>query len=262
MTASASSSACKFVWYELMTSNLDAAEAFYKSVVGWSMADAGMPGGRYTLVSAGSDMVGGLMTLPPEAAAMGARPGWVGYVGVDDVDAAAAGVKAAGGAIHRPADDIPGVGRFAVVADPQGAAFVVFKGMGDMPAPQGGADAPGRVGWHELSANDWESALAFYSQHFGWTKVDAMDMGPQGTYLLFATGATAVGGMMNKMPQVPAPFWLFYFNTDDIDAAVARVNAGGGQVVHGPMEVPGGSWIVNCMDPQGAMFALVGPKKA
>ena len=250
-----------FVWYELMTSDPRAAEAYYRNVIGWTMQDAGTPN-PYTLLSAGPTMVGGLMAIPDEARAMGARPAWVGYIGVDDVDADAARVKAAGGAIHRPPADIPGIGRFAVASDPHGAAFILFRGNLDQapaPAPPG---TPGHIGWHELHAGDGVSAFAFYSGLFGWAKTEAMDMGAMGTYQMFATGGdTAVGGMMTKMPDSPMPFWLYYVNVDAIDAAAKRATDGGGKIINGPMEVPGGQWIVQCTDPQGAMFAMVAPKR-
>jgi uncharacterized protein len=249
----------KFVWYELMTTEPQAAEAFYREVVGWQAQDAGMPGGAYTILSAGATPVGGLMALPPEACAAGARPGWIGYVGVSDVDEFASRVVQRGGKLHRAAEDIPGVGRFAVVADPQGAAFVLFKGNSTQPPPAA-AGTPGHVGWHELHAGNGASAFAFYAEMFGWTKGEGMDMGPMGIYQLFMTGDAAVGGMMTKMPEVPVPFWLYYVNVAGVDPALARVTANGGKVINGPMQVPGGSWIVNCLDPQGAMFALVGPK--
>ncbi len=257
----ASKATSKFVWYELMTSDLAAAEAFYKSVVGWKLEDTAMPGMKYTHVLAGSTSVGGMMTLPDEAKKMGAPPAWMGYVGVPDVDAAAAKIKAAGGAVHKAPADIPGVGRFAVVADPQGASFMLFKGNMDEAPAAPPAATPGTVGWHELHAVDGAKAFDFYASQFGWTKDTALDMGPMGVYQLFAAGAEAVGGMMTKMPAQPVPAWLYYFNTDAIDAAAKRVTDGGGQVVNGPMEVPGGSWIINAIDPQGAMFAMVAPKR-
>ncbi len=247
-----------FVWYELMTSDLDAAEKFYGDVVGWSMKDAGMPGMRYTLAQVGELSVAGLMKIPQDASDAGARPGWVGYIGVDDVDAYAARVKTKGGQIHREPADIPGVGRFAIVADPQGVMFALFKGAGT-PPPSAAPGTPGHAGWHELHALDGVKAFDFYSGLFGWTKDQTMDMGPMGVYQLFAMGGPAAGGMMTKMPQSPAPFWIYYFNVPEIRAAEARVKSGGGQVINGPMEVPGGSWIVQCIDPQGAMFALVAP---
>lgn len=250
-----------FVWYELMTTDAPAAVAFYQQVIGWQGADAGMPDMAYTLLQVAGQSVAGLMALPADAA--GTPPCWTGYVAVADVDASAAAIANAGGAVHRAPDDIPGVGRFAVVADPQGAAFCLFKGSdGDAP-PQPAANTPGTMGWHELYANDLDSAWAFYSSHFGWTKDSAIDMGPMGVYQLFAvaTGSPAIGGMMKRPPEMPQPAWLYYINVDAIDAAAARATAAGGRLVSGPMEVPGGSWIVQCLDPQGAMFAMVAAKR-
>lgn len=254
-----SSSHGKFVWYDLMTTDSKAAEEFYRSVIGWRAQDSGLPDRAYMILSAAETPIGGLMALPAEARAAGARPGWNGYIAVDDVDACTARVKQAGGTIHRAPEDIPGVGRFACLADPQGAMFMLFKGLTDMQPPEPAPGTPGHTGWRELHAGDWESAFAFYSGLFGWTKGDAIDMGPMGIYQLFATGGLPVGGMMTK--TVPVPFWLYYFNVDDIEAAAARVTDKGGQVVNGPHQVPGGSWIVQCRDPQGALFALTGPHR-
>jgi predicted enzyme related to lactoylglutathione lyase len=251
----------KFVWYELMTTDMAGAEAFYKSIVGWSAADAGMPGMAYTIFSAGESRIGGLMALPEAARQAGARPGWIGYIAVDDVDAGADRIAKAGGAVHHAPQDIPQIGRFAVVADPQGAVFALFKGLGEGPATLPAPTAPGSVGWHELAAAEWQSAFAFYESLFGWTKSEAFDMGPMGIYQLFATGDMPIGGMMTKPEAVPAPFWLYYFNVEAIDAAAARVTAGGGKILREPHEVPGGSWIVQGADPQGAIFALVAPHR-
>jgi len=255
-------SSSSFVWYELMTTDMPAAEAFYKKVVGWSGKDAGVAGMSYTILSAGDAMVAGLMTLPDEVRQMGGRPGWIGYVHADDVDAKAAEFAANGGKIHRPGTDIPHIGRFAVVADLQGAVICLFK---PMPGPDGAPPpvpmgTPGHVGWHELYAADMEPAFAFYAKVFGWTKADAIDMGEMGVYQLFANGAEAIGGMMTKPPNVPVPTWLYYFNVPGVEPAAERVKAAGGKVLHGPMEVPGGTWVVQCLDPQGAVFALSGPK--
>ena len=149
------------------------------------------------------------------------------------------------------------------MVDPQGAVFCLFKGDSGEPPPQPASGTPGTVGWHELYAGDLDSAWAFYSALFGWTKDEAIDMGERGVYQLFAAGAgsPAIGGMMTRPPEVPQPCWLYYVNVEAIDAAAARVTAASGQVVSGPMEVPGGSWIVQCLDPQGAMFAMVAPKR-
>jgi len=252
--------ASKFVWYELMTTDTAAAEKFYDAVVGWTSRDAGMGGdSKYTLLSAGSTDVAGLMGFPKELEGQGIPPNWSGYVGVDDVDAMAARLVRAGGTLRRPADDIPGVGRFAVVADPQGAVFLLFKGAGEAP-PAPAPGTPGTCGWHELMTTDWPKAFAFYSELFGWTKAEAMDMGPMGTYQIFAIDGVPCGGMMNKPPEMPVPpCWQYYFNVPEIESCVARIKTGGGQVVNGPMQVPGGSWIVNAVDPQGAHFSVVAP---
>ena len=250
-----------FVWYDVMTSDTRAAESFYCSVIGWVAQDSGMADRSYTLLSARPTRVGGLMPIPEEARAHGARPAWMGYIGVDDVDAHAARVRTAGGAVHRPPEDIPSIGRFCVVADPHGAAFILFQGVGSAQNPPTEPMTPGHVGWHELQAGDLDSAFAFYAGLFGWTKSEAIDMGDMGLYQTFATGGAAVGGMMKKMPEVPTPFWLYYFNVEAIDAAAARVSQGGGKLLMAPREVPGGSWIVQCLDPQGAMFAMVAPRR-
>jgi uncharacterized protein len=248
----------KFVWYDQMSNDLAGAETFYSKVVGWSLAPNTMNSQKYTLLKTGENMVGGLMPIPVEAA--GVRPAWMGYIAVDDVKKYADKVKAAGGAIHRPPTEIPNIGTFAVAGDPSGAGFLLFKGDGDQ-APMQDPTKPGYIGWHELHGGDAEKSFAFYSGLFGWTKGEALDMGPVGTYQIFTTKGQQSGGMMKKMDQEPAPHWVYYITVDAIDAAQDRVKSAGGQVIHGPMQVPGGSWIINGLDPQGAMFALVAPKK-
>lgn len=246
-----------YVWYELMTTDSKSAETFYRNVIGWTAKDSGVPGVDYRILSAGATKVAGLMTLPPEASAAGARPKWIGYILTDDVDEYTGRVKKAGGSVHHAPSDIPSVGRFSVVADPYGAVFALFKPTAGEMAERPALGTPGTVCWHELHAGDGPGAFAFYSGLFGWTKTEAMDMGPMGVYQLFATGDAAVGGMMTKHAEFPAPSWLYYFNVDGIDAAMGRVKDNGGQVLMGPQEVPGGSWIIQCLDPQGAMFAVV-----
>ena len=250
-----------FCWYELMTSDPVAATAFYKAVIGWSTADAGMPGMAYTLLSVGEAQVGGLMKLDPATCPPGVPPCWTGYVWVDDVDAYCKRLATAGGKVQRPPEDIAGVGRFAVVADPHGAVFILFKDASGPQRPPVAAGTPGHIGWHELQAGNGAAAFDFYAALFGWTKGQAVEMGPMGIYQCFATGGEDVGGMMTKMPEVPGPFWLYYFNVDALDAAVARAVAGGGKLLMGPQEVPGGSWIAQCLDPQGALFAMVSAKR-
>jgi predicted enzyme related to lactoylglutathione lyase len=219
---------------------------------------------EYIVLNAGERGIGGIMALPEMARAAGRGPGWLGYIAVDDADAAADRIIAACGAVHRPPADIPGVGRFAVVSDPQGGTFMILK-----PMPPAGVEPPapaapgtvGHVGWHELHSSDQEAALGFYSGQFGWTRDHAFDMGGWvGTYQLFATGGDVGGGIMGKRPEDPAPFWLYYFTVADIDAAVARIADSAGKVINGPHQVPGGAWIVQGLDPQGGLFALTGPR--
>ncbi|MDQ0321854.1 putative enzyme related to lactoylglutathione lyase [Pararhizobium capsulatum DSM 1112] len=252
-----------FVWYELMTTDTGAAKAFYTEVTGWSAKDSGMPGVDYTLFCAPSgEQVAGLMTMPESASKTNIPPAWLGYIAVHDVDGSAAEVTSNGGTVHRAPDDIPGVGRFAVVSDPHGAVFALFRGLeGDTPptAPMG---TPGFIGWNELMAGDLETDFTFYSALFGWNKGEGMDMGSMGVYQIFGKGEAMFGGMMTKPATVPAPpFWTFYIGVDAIDAAIERLTKAGGKVINGPMEVPGGAWIVQAMDPQGAGFALLAPKR-
>lgn len=254
-------SGSRFVWYELMTTDSDAAAKFYADVVGWKAAKSPMPDMDYVLFNAGPDQVAGAFTLSAEAKAGGAPVGWVGYVGVANADQAAKELRAAGGAVHREPSDIPGVGRFAMVADPQGAAFALFQpARGDDASPADIAK-PGHVGWHDLYARDGAAIFDFYGKLFGWVKGDAMEMGPAGKYQIFGSAADhMMGGMMTKPAQMPAPARLFYVNVPSIEKAVPKIKAGSGQVLNGPIEVPGGQWVVQCLDPQGANFALVGGK--
>ncbi|KQZ81446.1 glyoxalase [Mesorhizobium sp. Root157] len=256
------SAAKSFFWYELMTTDVDAAEAFYTKVIGWKAEpfDGGSAMQRYVVVKVGDRGVGGIMALPEEARNMGMPPAWVGYIQADDADATTDAVKKAGGKVHREPSDIPGVGRFSVVSDPQGAVFMLLQPNGpDQPPVAMGT--PGHIGWRELYANDWPSALEFYSGQFGWEKDMSVDMEEMGIYQLFSVNGEQNGGMMNRPPHLPVPVWQFYFNVPAIDAAAKRVTDNGGKVVFGPMDVPGGQWVVNCTDPQGAHFGMVAPMR-
>jgi predicted enzyme related to lactoylglutathione lyase len=253
----------QFFWYDIMTTDTRAAAKFYADVVGWGIQRADPDGSKeYTVFTANGQGVAGLMPIPEEAAKNGATPAWMGYVGVSDVDAAAAQLKREGGTLHRAPETVPGIIRFAVVADPQGAAFYIARGLSTDVPPLLPSGTAGTIGWRELMADEWQGAFAFYQKMFGWTKADSVDMGPMGTYQLFSTsGIEAVGGMMTKPPAIPRPFWGYYFNVPALDAAVGRVTAGGGTLLMGPAEVPGEQWIVQCRDPQGAYFALVSTKR-
>jgi len=250
----------KFVWYELMTPDTKGAAKFYGSILPWTAKDMPMPGMNYALFSVGATDVAGMMPMIDDAAARKIPPNWTGYVAVDDVDAVAGQFKKEGGSIFRQPSDIPGVGRFAVVADPQDAVLAIFKPLPReapaMPAP----NTPGLIGWRELHTTDLKAALGFYGRIFGWGKGDAMDMRPMGTYQILNRGAEMFGGAFNSPAAQQHPFWLYYINVASIDASKVKVEQTGGKITNGPMEVPGGAWIVSCVDPQGAHFALVGPK--
>ena len=251
----------KFVWYEYMGDDIKGAADFYAHVVGWTHKDAGMAGFPYEIVSAGDHMVGGIMSIPAEAKAMGARPAWMGYIWVEDVDASARTLVEKGGKVWKAPADIPGVGRFAVVSDPYGGGFMLFRDAGGNPPPPPPPGTPGLVGWRELHADDGAKALDFYCGFFGWKKDGEFDMGPVGVYRIFKTADGEQGGIMTRTAQTPRAFWLYYFNVDALDPAIERVKARRGQIAHGPMEVPGGSWVGQGFDPQGAMFALIAPKR-
>lgn len=250
-----------FFWYELLTSDPKAAEAFYTKVVGWTAQAFPGAGMEYTVMNAGEAGVAGVMQMPEPVKAMGTPPMWLGYIYAADTDKATDAVKKAGGAVHQPPHDIPTVGRFSVVADPQGATFYIMT-----PEPSGRPEidgmTPGHIGWNELMTTDWQKAFDFYSSQFGWTKDQAVDMGPEyGTYQTVKTGGPAGVGMMNKAPHMPVAVWGFYFAVDGIDAAAERVKSAGGTITMEPMQVPGGQWTLNAQDPQGAYFGLVSNTK-
>ncbi|MGO8737469.1 VOC family protein [Rhodoblastus sp.] len=250
-----------FCWVELLTSDVEAAQAFYDAVFGWTCAARGHAARDYRVFFHEGDATAGLLKLPEEAKAQGARPAWIGYVASPDVDAEFGAIVAAGGRMHRAPETLEKIGRFAVVADPQGAAFALWTDLTGAKARDLPPMTVGHVGWHELFCDDVEQAFAFYSKRFGWTRGDALDMGPMGVYQLFATGAAPVGGMMKRPPNMPQPFWNHYFTVAALDPTLEKAAHAGGQIVHGPAEVPGGAWIAQCFDPQGAFFSLVAAQR-
>jgi predicted enzyme related to lactoylglutathione lyase len=251
-----------FIWYELLTSDPDAAADFYGGVVGWrSRSFAGSVHG-YRIFSSDDSDIAGLMSIPPEAAAAGMRPCWLGYIGVDDVDATAAQIVEAGGTQHVPPTDIPDIGRFAMLADPQGVIFYVMKGASGETSTSFASMKVGHCNWNELATSDQTAALAFYRARFGWDKGDVMPMGEMGDYQFLVHHGETFGAVMTRMAGGPPPMWTFYFGVADIDIAHKAASDRGGTIHYGPAEVPGGSFIVVGSDPQGAMFGLVGPRKS
>ena len=258
-----------FVWYELMTTDPDGAAGFYGPVVGWSVSGHSDPaetgGVDYRMIVRGDGgHAGGVLGLSQDMQNGGARPCWLGYLSADDVDAKVADILADGGKLQMPAVDLP-VGRMAMVADPQGVPFYVMKPIPPADAPEGVNDVfspteAQHVRWNELSTSDDAAATAFYAKHFGWTQEGGMPMGELGEYRFIQKDGVGIGAIMRMMPEAPMAAWTFYIGVDDIDRAASAIAANGGQVVHGPMEIPGGEYALNGIDPQGAHFGLVGPK--
>jgi predicted enzyme related to lactoylglutathione lyase len=250
----------RFVWYELLTRDPKAAINFYTSVAGWKTQPFA-EGNDYVMWVGEQGPLGGVMQLPDEVAKMGAPPHWMAHVQVENVDTTASQAKKLGGTIHKEPEDIPTVGRFAVIGDPQGAFISVFKP--DAPMTLHDSSKAGELCWNELMTSDNVAAFNFYSQIFGWKIVQDMDMGPMGTYRVFGVGDKQMGGMMTIPKGAPMPpMWLYYIETPDLDAALARATKSGATIMNGPMDVPGGGRIAQLTDPQGAAFALhQAPKK-
>lgn len=249
----------RMVWFNLDTGDVQASKDFYTQVVGWGIQEWGDCPKPYSMWTADGAPLGGVGEHPPELKQAGAPPQWIGYVAVADVDATAARVEELGGRVHTPGTDIPGVGRFAVVADPQGARFALLSSDGAAPAPD--VQRTGSVGWHELHTVDHGAAWEFYSALFGWAHATTIDTGGHGDYFIFRHADDPEGTMMGAMfdaaaEENRAPEWLYYVNVDDMDGAVARIRDRGGRVLFGPMDVPGGGRSAQCMDPQGGRFAV------
>ena len=246
----------KFVWHELLTNDTAAATAFYPKVLPWRIQASSMPG--YSIWMAGQAQVGGLMA----AESGGTPPHWLVYVGTPSVDATCAQAQGLGAKVHKAPTDIPNVGRFAVLTDPQGATFAVFTPAAGSPPPQ--QAQVGGFSWHELATTDVAAALRFYGELFGWRKGPGHDMGgSMGVYQLIEQGSTQIGGMYQVQGPATPPSWLSYTHVSDVNRAIAAAKAAGGRLLHGPMEVPGGSWIALLLDPQGGAFAaLEAPRTA
>jgi predicted enzyme related to lactoylglutathione lyase len=247
-----------FTWYELITTDVTAAASFYRDVVGWGTQATSTAQLSYALFTAGEVPAAGLMELPEAGRKMGAMPRWMGYVGVRDVPAAADRIKHLGGVVYVPPTDT-NIGRISVVADPRTATFGVVERLQVTPQLPEDSGKLGRIGWHELFAADLNAEVAFYCELFGWQKTNTENHLAD-AYVSLSSGGQIIGGAFSKPPGGSPPFWLFYVNVDDLDSAVERVTAGGGQVSSNDMELPGGLWVAHCVDPQGAAFALQGKK--
>lgn len=255
-----------FIWYELLTPDADAAQSFYGGLMGWTFKDSGTPGKDYRLFSAGKNEVGGIMPMSPEMLSGGAHPAWLGYIGVDDVDTCAAAIRSAGGSVHMEPWEIPGIGRLALVADPQGVMFYIMKGAVEGEESTSFAASEPMVGhcaWNELASGDPAAVKAFYEGQFGWVPNGAMDMGELGKYEFWKVGddrGHMIGAVMPLMPAMPMSVWTYYFRVPDIDRAVEYTKANSGRLLQEPTEIPGGEFSLTGLDPQGAGFGLVGPR--
>lgn len=247
----------RFYWYDLMTTDPEPAKSFYTKLIGWGTTqwEGAGPGQPYTMWTNGETPIGGVMTLPQEARKAGAPPHWLSYVLVPKVDNTLAAANKSGGKVLVPGTDIPTVGRFGVFSDPQGAVIAAFTPLEAQP---GGPPKLGDVSWHELATSDPVAAFSFYQKLFGWKKTEAMDMGEMGTYQMYTYegGDLPLGGIFKRPKDMPVSAWLYYIKVKDVHDSVETVKKLGGKVLNGPLEVPGGDFVAQCMDPQGAAFAL------
>ena len=248
----------RIAWYELMTTDPEAAEGFYTRVVGWGTQP--FPGieTRYAAWTAHDQPIGGVVELSPDAQAGGTLPRWMLYVAVTDVDATVEKAVALGGRLLEGPRGVVGEGRYAVLSDPQGAVFAILQPSDPERFEPETVPAPLEISWRELATTDREAATEFYSALFGWQRRNAVEMGqPVGVYQEFGRPGLPLGGIYTKPDHVPfTPRWLIYAKVPDIEASLAAAAAGGGKVLTGPMEIPGGDRIAEIQDPQGASFAL------
>lgn len=259
-----------FIWYELMTPDISAAKAFYDAVVGWEIdGQNSVPedGKDYRMINrSDGGLAGGVLAMTQDMVAGGAKPSWLGYVHVPNVDDAVKAMTDAGGTVHMPPSDMEGVGRMAMVADPQGATMYLMTPIPPPDQPDARSDVwsasePQRVRWNELQTSDPAAAVALYTELFGWRQDGVMPMGEMGDYLFVYHGDAMIGAIMPEMSGGVGTEWSYYIGVDDIDRAANAVTGGGGRLNGDIMEIPGGEFSADCADPQGARFGLVGPRK-
>ena len=236
----------RFVWHELVTPDANAAHAFYGKTIGWK-TQPWEEDSSYVMFAAPRGPIGATV------AGDGAAPHWLPYIGTGDIDKTIALAKQNGGSVAKKVDTLSSGSRYAVLQDPYGASFGVYESAenyGKITPPK-----PGEHSWHELMSSDHDAAFDFYSTMFGWEKIGEHDMGDMGTYLTYGLNGQEFGGMMRVMDGGPTSAWVSYVHVKDVNQTAKKVKSAGGQVINGPMEVPGGDWIVMAVDPQGAMFA-------
>jgi predicted enzyme related to lactoylglutathione lyase len=257
-----------FIWYELVTDDVDRAREFYRAVVGWEIAAEGqaMPTGTtYRMIQRGDGgNAGGVLTMSDDMKAHGGKPVWLGYIHHPDIDGAVERINAAGGQVHMPAMDMPGVGRMAMVADPQGAQFYVMTPTPPEPGATSDVFDPVQAQhfrWNELWTTDQPAAVSLYTELFGWTQEGAMPMGPMGDYLFIQKDGVGIGAIGQAQPGGEGSRWQHVAGVDDIDRACKAVTENGGIMLGEPMQIPGGEFSAYAHDPSGATIGLVGPRK-
>lgn len=240
----------RFVWFELLTKDIDRAKSFYLETLPWKVAPMTMQdGSTYHVLTAGDAGFGGLMTPQGDV-----PTAWVSYISVADVDATAKKIKKAGGTLHMDAFDVPGVGRMQPVSDPQGGMFCLFHGATEDPAPATGL---GSIHWNELFTQDPKASIAFYERALGYTH-DAMQM-PNGTYYVLKNGEQMRGGIFEAPSSDIPTMWLQYVTVDDCDAALRRATKNGGTIVTEPMDAEGVGRFGIFRDPLGAAMGVIKP---
>lgn len=255
----------RFVWADLMTSDVEAAKRFYFELFPtWKDAPvgAGLDAPWYHPFALEGRPVGGIVA-PERSAGVNdghGAPQWIPYATVASVDDACARAVELGGTVHLPPGDLPNGGRFALLADPQGALVHVIALPEDLPETSG-ALPQGTFCWHELVTTDPAAAKAFYATLFGWSHAE-MPVGER-PYHLFRRGDRDAAGMMQRPADVKSPpAWLVYMFTSDIAASVAKVVELGGAVHVAPYHVPGVGEFAVATDPMGAAFALFKSERA
>jgi len=246
----------RFVWHDLLTPNPAGAHEFYGKVLGWKK-QAWDQDPSYQMFAAPSGPIGGAVD------ARAVTPHWLPYIGTTDVDATVETATGLGARVLSAAEQLPNGGRYATLADPQGASFGIHASSaaaGPETAPQSGD-----FSWHELATNVAPGvAFGFYAQLFGWDEISQHDMGPMGMYLIFGRNGKQLGGMFDKGSEGKpgSAYWLGYVSVKDLEGTIERAKTARGSVLTGPMDVPGGDRIAQLMDPHGAFFALHRPAAA
>jgi len=254
------------IWYELMVPDPAAVAQFYGATLGWEIPAMGnpMPNGSEYREIARQDggMEGGVLTLTPEMTAGGAMPGWIIYFHVEDVEAAIAATTAAGGKLWMD-QTTPGIGRMAMLSDPQGAAFYAMNPTPPADRPDAVSDVfkfdtPGHCAWNELATDDAPGQIDFYTALFGWQVIGEMPMPGEHIYKFLEAEGVGIGAIGSMKADGARNAWMPYFRVADIAAAIESVPANGGTILNGPHDVPGGDRIIIARDPAGAAVGLVG----